>query len=454
MIKKYNSLGYVPINAERLIRGYEVKPGSSVPVTTELSPVLINSPYYLYEDLGSGGFGSAHRAVRVSDLVYLKEYNIGKKREETQSLEYELIILQKIKDSGCIPELPCLIGYFEDTRINGNFVNIVTNIQQDYNDVMPLKEFITRRIGTGAVDILNYSEAVKIISHCVKGVYYLSQLGVAHMNINLSNITVDLKTNDIQFINFARLCKYQCDYFFLSPEIIEVINRGINVESDLTLTLEEAWRAQIFSLGMVLYVLLHFNHPINQYKDLLLKPGETRVKDPVLLERFYQSIQKIDSIYISPQPDRDIDIESKINDLIEMMLKISPSERPSPDVLKKHVLELQQLLINQTAMILSPATEQPISPLLIDIAAPVSPESTGSEELEEVELVPQQPKVLRRRFLPFGYETPESPEPEESEPEESEPEESEPEESEPEESDIDDFYLESDLRSSNSSRSG
>lgn len=351
IVNRYNELVVDPderIDMTRLILTKPPYPATFEPTKNELSPLVLQNKYYLLDPpLGKGTFGAAYLAVRIEEPKFIiKQFTPLPTADSLGRIEFELANLKRIREFGCKPNLECFTEYFIDRQSNAMSFNIVTNTLDDYNNVTTISGFI------GLVKNLaplHYSTVIKIFDQCVDALLHLHTIGVAHLNINWSNIMIHINNFNIQFVNFEPLCRQNCEYHFSSPELLNWYNSGA-VEQPRNTTWN--WNTQVFSLGMVFYYLLHYKHPIEEDTNRLyqLESGSS------LLLAFYNSKEYIQSTY-NVIGGENTEIEGTINDLVSSMLIIDPEGRIYPDSLQYEMSRLKLSLNRQNepsgAMILS-----------------------------------------------------------------------------------------------------
>jgi serine/threonine protein kinase len=223
-----------------------------------------NEEYTVVKLLGKGAFGSTYM-VKVLGQTCEKMYVLKKLHATVDKLIescQEINILKKIAKYGCKPELLCLKEYF----INPNdlSINIVT---EAFLDAITLAEFIKEKQKEGL--ILMEDELLKIMKGCMKALTYLHNIGIGHGDIKPENILIN-KNYEIQLIDFGFACSKNCrpsgTLLFASPEILRIIGSKQNMP------LKSFQQADVFSMGMVFYLLANLEFPfhmigINPYKN-------------------------------------------------------------------------------------------------------------------------------------------------------------------------------------------
>lgn len=113
----------------------------------------------------------------------------------------------------------------------------------------------------------------------VKGLKYIHKKNVFHRDIKLENIMIMNKNSQkptIKYIDFGLSCvnwTEQCleelgSPIYLSPDFIETI-----ISKNKKLTSHKLKAADIYALGVTMYLLYHFQHP---YLDIIEKAHDTQ----------------------------------------------------------------------------------------------------------------------------------------------------------------------------------
>jgi len=384
IIEKYNSIESVSdkIDISKIVTQKPATEDAILPIRSELAPIVTENKYYLLDKLGQGTFGAAYMAVKVNQPFYfVKQYIFNNTVSQLEEIEFELLNLSKLREYGCNPNMECYLEHFVEKKLDMTLLNIVTKAPANYNDTILFHEFILN--AKRAEKILPYDMIIKIMTSCIGSLTYLYNTEVPHLNINLFSLLINKTTGDVYFTDFEKLCIGGCKYHFFSPELLNLYNTQ-TVESimDLDLSKEAIWASQVFSMGLVLYTLLHYDHPIYQqrYQYYLQQLGADNIPDSVLLSRFYSSREYIESDYLTLGRNKNTMVEDRINNIVEMMLTIPTKERPIPLELETEIIELNRFfkqLTQPTAMTITPPSPSQSNPAgvltsAVTIETPVS----------------------------------------------------------------------------------
>lgn len=211
--------------------------------------------------LGSGTFGTTYMAT--SDTGRKFAIKIIRKDTSTplaaadqrERVEKEVAILRALRDT-CKADLMCVKYAGENPQVYG----IISEYLEDY---VTLSKFMQGLESTKTRNPGLWSEKVDAVGHnIIKAVDHLHSLGVAHMDLKPDNILVDGSgpNGAIKIIDFGEAClKQGCDnpevggtLVYMAPEIIEIYATG----RDSDLGLEGKQRADLFSVGLILFQLL------------------------------------------------------------------------------------------------------------------------------------------------------------------------------------------------------
>jgi serine/threonine protein kinase len=171
---------------------------------------------------------------------------------------------------------------------------------------------------------LSHNILLQIIHNLLKAMYHLHNMGIAHRDIKPQNILIDPSTYAVQIIDFGLGCtdKIKCvaagTILYSSPEVLN--NWQIKV-----FRLSDMMKADMFSLGIVFYVLANGNFPYGKAESL------TFIKD------FYNEHYKTSKIF-SMYNENKHQIDTKINDFIESVLM---EKRPTP---QEAILTIENLI--------------------------------------------------------------------------------------------------------------
>ncbi|CAD8101652.1 unnamed protein product [Paramecium primaurelia] len=175
----------------------------------------------------------------------------------------------------------------------------------------------------------------KQLAECVD---YMHQKGVMHRDLKPSNILCKTNSLDIVLADFglATYIKakshiyYRCGTTgYVAPEILQ-FKEGNKMYSE---------KCDIFSLGVILYQLVYNQHPFKDVqKEKMLK----------------------NNLYVEYKFDDTIKIPQSCKDLISLMLKQNPKQRPSAEEILKHEFFNEQFFEhqNQTLTLFEPNSDQ------------------------------------------------------------------------------------------------
>ena len=234
-------------------------------------------------------------------------------------------------------------------------------------------------------EILGTFKLLKIFKGLLKAIVYLHKIGIAHADIKPENILINDKL-EIQIIDFGISCSKTCivlgTLLYQSPELIRVIGskqkKSVNVLK----------KGDIFSLGMVFYLLANMTFPYPLDGDYILnKKSKYTENMPIVrlsgasllfsLNTFYVKIggflteqdrkklkesgkEEPKNLIKSYYSDKYPNIDDAINNLIINMINPNVGKRP----LAKHCMSMLNKIIRMYnsiyKTIISPGIESPI----------------------------------------------------------------------------------------------
>ena len=328
--------------------------------------------YIILQKLGQGSYGQVFIVKEnSSDKRYvLKVLPLNSKNLEI--IPDELKILQIISKNKCKKDLLCYHDHFID--YNNNTLNIITDMFE--NSITLTKFIISYQKDHSYID---NKTLLLIMKNLLSGLIHLHKLGIAHGDIKPDNILIDPDFN-IQYIDFGVSCYKHCiakgTHLFSSPNQLMHINKEISV-SDLQ-------RADIFSLGIVFYLLANYTFPFPIKGKIPYQLGsndtetdesgtesessvsniQTPQSDLSLTESFFDMTEMTPYVYNDPDTiayslmhfyknrldtiisfygNNDDNISIKINEFIEYMLK---EYKEKSKTILKHLLSKLNIIIN------------------------------------------------------------------------------------------------------------
>jgi serine/threonine protein kinase len=354
------------------------------PLKTDMEYDNIRNVWYKKHDyeelerLGSGQFGvtSLVKNVNTGKNYVLKAIKLNDKN--LQEIYNEVYILKKIVKHGCKNNLLCFIEYFVDYE--NNIMYIITDV---FENSMTLAKFIN---GYQERDeIISTFKLLKIIKGLLKAIVYLHKIGIAHADIKPENILINDKL-EIQIIDFGISCAKKCvvlgTLLYQSPELIRVIGskqkKSVNVLK----------RGDIFSLGMVFYLLANLSFPYPLDGDYILNKKSkytenlpmVRLSGPALLfslNNFYVKVggflteqdrkrlkesgkEEPKNLMESHYSDKFENIDKSINKLIIDMLNPNVEKRPLAKNCMSKLNKIIRMYNDIYKSTISPGIESPI----------------------------------------------------------------------------------------------
>ena len=337
--------------------------------------------YSIIRTLGKGSFGTTY-LVNKTDEPLEKHYvlkSLQLKETQFSDIYSEISILERIANATCRPDILCYKEYFID--IENKTVNIVTDA---FENAITLKKYIQNLLINP--EYIPHKSLLQIMYNLLKPIYHISKLGIAHLDIKPDNILINPDTLDIQIIDFGVSCYKKCKpsgtMAFASPEILRDILKVREI------SLNESLKSDVFSLGVVFYLLANLQLPYrvkgpNPYKiqesyniiattstgtgtgtnkededqglasAFLEMPNLSgiRLGDQLVsrhdLEEFYtKKSNRIMSMYNNNESKTDRDI----NELIESMLRLDIKEKNGRPSIRRVLAKIKKIIFEYNSI--------------------------------------------------------------------------------------------------------
>lgn len=267
---------------------------------------VFENEYETISILGSGSFGSAVLAInkKSNQLVVIKQIKDITSLNGQILVRNELDVLQRLSKLGC--KYTCC--YINHKYYNDNIFIIYSHDYVDTLKVM-IKE---KSIGDSKKSI--------VIDNLLKGLDFIHSNNIAHLDIKLDNIIVNVNTGDVKYIDFGIACNKSCilktggTQPFMSPELFDPVLPYAKEVYPIKL----AKKADIWSLGVCIYIIVYGKHPY--FSHIYNNPSHNEV-DMLSNEDF--KIEYNDSLY------------PEYNEIIRQMLVFDPLKRKIPGLLTK-----------------------------------------------------------------------------------------------------------------------
>jgi serine/threonine protein kinase len=276
---------------------------------------LLNNYYKVVNILGSGSYGQVFEAVdrKTGQLVAIKcilkstypksrlvGFVKGDEDNNGQNIPIETYILGKLKHRNIVRFISSLEDenyYYLITELFGSKWNRPIESGYDAKVISPKPTDLFECMEEN--DSFNEQSIIKIISQLCNVVIYLMGLDLFHLDLKDENILIDHDLN-IKLIDFGSIhylprskinqgeslknCYGTLDY--AAPEIL--LGRGYNPEE-----------TEVWSLGIILYKLMHGNLPFSNIKDIitpkqLVLPGSSAFYYSATLQDLLRSMLEKD----------------------------------------------------------------------------------------------------------------------------------------------------------------
>lgn len=229
--------------------------------------------YTIIKKLGTGSFGVAYLVENDNVKYVMKRINLAK--ADLKTLNYEVEALEKITkvfDCATNKSALCLIETFHDYSKN-EFV-IITNY---LDNAIPLSQFIRTTKKQGFQ--IAFQDIMYIFQRLINQILTLHDHDITHGDIKMENIIIQLdnetkgerferlnQLKNVLFIDYGLSCiKETCPIggtiSYAAPEILSKLG------SNELLTINETKATDIWSLAIVLYEVLNYEHPFPNKED-------------------------------------------------------------------------------------------------------------------------------------------------------------------------------------------
>lgn len=388
----------------RLRRTHSVKDTSYVSPTVVWDTANFNDHYSCVRRLGKGAQASAY----ILSDIHLPTKQVVAKIYPDDSRNRELVtneikVLKHLNRNGCKPFLLCfqrnfvcpvksvneackdvytlgtpnalvvVYDYFfgQGTQDLATLLKILAYTQEDYEEMPPNERFYTSDIAT---HIAQPEVQLQIILTLIRCVAYLHENNVAHMDIKPANVVVNVRSGRIQLIDFGISCmESECVPLgtptHMAPEMVRLHGKKKTIlnslglsssrgssETSRVLSLENAMKADAWSIGVLLFELVHGQFPYDFSMDgLLYKIGRAQQSD----------------IYLANFDHPNSDVSTSVSAIIDGFLNVDATKRLS-------VLDARDALAPLMDTVLSPSSPM-ASPLSPFTPSPISPGFPGEE---------------------------------------------------------------------------
>ena len=241
--------------------------GSPPPAVAELQPLFPD--YELHELLGRGGMGAVYRArhTRLDRLVALKVLlpDLGAEPSFAERFAREAKALARLRHPG-------IVGIHDFGRA-GTFFYLV----MDYVDGASLRDLLVQG-RLGARDVLAY------VPQLCDALQYAHDQGIVHRDIKPENILIDGDGRvHIADFGLAKLTGADADPLPLTRSAQMVGTPHYMAPEQIQCSHLVDHRADLYSLGVVLYEMLTGQLPIGRFQPPSAKAPTAQSLDPVVM---------------------------------------------------------------------------------------------------------------------------------------------------------------------------
>lgn len=260
----------------------------------------MENPIVITKLLGKGMQGRVYEGYFHGDES--KKYAIKSLRNISgdfqTSISNEIANLQKLSSPqptgpGCYPYIVCYYGFINDSK--AHTFNILMELVKGKNLDNIIKNLKKTQSSLDA-DTVRY-----IILHLLIGLVYMHNHNIVHRDIKPDNIQFSHETKTIKYIDFGLSC---------SPPSQKCLNSGAPIYlppeiGKISFEDLEAWKkVDVWSLGVTLYYLTNLNLPYENMSLAQIARGSHK------------------QLYSNSG-------DSKVDQLINVMIEINPNNRPT-----------------------------------------------------------------------------------------------------------------------------
>lgn len=226
--------------------------------------IPFDSVYKLLNKIGKGAYSCVHKCIRISDSKEFAVKIIDKSHFDDidkLNLKNEISILKLVSH----PNIIHMEGFYESST---HIYFII--------DLIESGDLFTNIINRKVYSDIELAKFVKILAECLA---YLHELGIIHRDIKPENILCDNITGKLILTDFglsqmilpnSKLSDVCGTLDYVAPEML--IDKSYGIETD------------IWSLGIVIYLLYYGKHPFEGIDDLEIL-NNIKYKEPIYLEK-------------------------------------------------------------------------------------------------------------------------------------------------------------------------
>jgi len=258
----------------------------------------VHEEYEFGSRLGKGSFGQVHEATHRKTRMRRAVKELQKSGTETEDFEWELQALVALDH----PHIVKVIEWFDDEDKYYIAMELCTGPD--------LAAYILERMGCDA-NRLPERECSIILRQCLKAVLCCHANGFVHRDLNARNFMLTGVDRTVKLIDFGLTRRFKG---FLPPDqFIEIVGTSHYMAPEMMLDGEYSPAVDIWSLGILLYVLL---------TGMMLLPKDDERKQVLLRKPGYISRRLKNCAALEKR-----DLLEQARDILEQMLEREPKKR-------------------------------------------------------------------------------------------------------------------------------
>ena len=225
-----------------------------VPFSNLLLGEVFGNQYSKIKDLSTFPYGSIILAkdLKNGDNVIIKGVSLNVNQKVKKLFENEIKLLQKLNRINNKYNLEYITN-----KYSNNFLYII--YKSSYSTTLADNYL---KLGFSAI-------RDRVIANLISGLKFFHDHRITVSSISLEDILVNPENGDIKFADFGLSCDQDCSSMYtgsqayMSPQMILKYDLYLQygVHSHL-LSLKEAMEADVWALGIVIYMLIYRKHPI------------------------------------------------------------------------------------------------------------------------------------------------------------------------------------------------